>query len=877
MKTKTRLVIVMLMTIASLLTSNAMGAVCTYESVDVPKNIPDNGPPILSDLTVPDPIVIRDIDVVLTIMHDHDTDMEVYLIAPNGTVVKLFKDIGGYGDNFIETRLDDEAAISLTTCCQVNLSPWTGSYQPQEALSAFDGMSANGTWQLKVRDNHKYSTGFLKSWRIAIDFAEPLVPANPKPVDGTLNVLVNPCLSWSKEPTAGITWDVYMMDASGVMQLAAADLTEPNFCPANLNLSAWTSWQVVAKLACAKTIGPVWSFYVPNIIYVTNVPDVDKDGIMDDQGWIDWLTAQGYNVDARRANWQELDPNKIAELEAADLIIVGRGTATGNYNQAGEPTQWNSFTTPMINLNMWQIRGNVGKRWGWLNNPTDAKKDGGSPSMMVMDPTHPIFAGVTIDADGLANVLDPTIGSGGTSFLDTLDVGNGTLLAQSLGVYNAAWIVEWPVGVEYFAGAGQFAGGKRLLFSAGSQDGVPGQTTLTPQGAFNLNDEGQKLMRNAIRYMMGIEAAEIPIANFSFELPGTAKIKGWNGEGVGGTPAVDIPDWSSDAAATDSGVESDWPGHTDGVWTGFLRGTDPSAWNLTDYVIKASDVFILFVDARDNWTESASMPAKLQMTLYCLVGGVRTPLAITTVELTTTWNTYSLVFTANTVPAAVGSKIGIELTNATPSANSWIGMDNVHLINLAGSLNTKPVFSILKLDINTTNTDPNVVEPGFTSFILADSGKVVNGVKIEIAGINAPDSRRRGAPTGIPFEQLYRDFIFGRLPTAGPGMVTVTLSGLLPNMGYGITLYSFDINSNAGGPRIADWTANGEFVFETVMDATVPPTAADSYAFMASVKSDATGRIVLVGLPAVNTAANQPFAFINGLELSSTVLTPAGM
>jgi hypothetical protein len=580
-------------------------------------------------------------------------------------------------------------------------------------------------------------------------------------------------------------------------------------------------------------------------------------------------------VDARRLNWIVLDPNKIAELNAADVIILSRGLNTGNYNQAGEPTQWNSLTAPIINLNVWLARNN---RMKWLNSG-DARKDAGSPPMMVLDPTHPIFAGLAIDADGLVEVLDPAVGSGGTSFLfDILDVGNGTLLAQSLGVYNSAWVAEWPAGVDYYAGAGQINGGKRLLLSAGSQDGVPGQTTPTPQGAFNLNAEGQKLMRNAIRYMMGIESADIPIVNFSFEDP-NSKQNAWDGGTNEKGTFVDVPGWNSDTIATDSGIEGPdaWPGHTDGVMTGFLRGTDPSAWNLTDYVIKASDDFILFVDARDNWTETASMPAKLQMTLYCLVGGVRTPLATTTAELTTTWNTCSLAFTANTVPAAVGSNIGIELTNATASANSWIGMDNVHLINLAGSLSTKPVFSVIKLDINTTNTDPNVVEPGFTSFTLADSGSVVNGVKIEIAGINAGDQRRRGGPTGIPFEQLYLDFIFGRLPTAGPGMVTVTLSGLLPNMDYGITIYSFDINSNAGGPRIADWTANGEFVFETVMDATIPPTAADSYAFSASVKSDATGRIVLVGLPAVNTAENQPFAFINGLELSSTVLKTAGM
>ena len=181
-----------------------------------------------------------------------------------------------------------------------------------------------------------------------------------------------------------------------------------------------------------------------------------------------------------------------------------------------------------------------------------------------------------------------------------------------------------------------------------------------------------------------IKPAEIAVANYSFELPGTAKIKGWNAEGVSGTPAEDIPGWSSDAAATDSGVESDWPGHTDGVWTGFLRGTDSSIWNLLDYYITPGDDFVLYVDSRDNWTEAASMPAKLQMTLYYEADGQRVAAATGTAELTTTWNTFSLALTANSVPDSIGHKLGVELINATPTANSWIGLDNVHVLNLSG-------------------------------------------------------------------------------------------------------------------------------------------------------------------------------------------------
>jgi hypothetical protein len=141
--------------------------------------------------------------------------------------------------------------------------------------------------------------------------------------------------------------------------------------------------------------------------------------------------------------------------------------------------------------------------------------------------------------------------------------------------------------------------------------------------------------------------------------------------------------------ANDSGIEGPnaWPGRTDGVMTGFLMGTDPSVWNLLDYTIAAGDNFVLYVDCRDNWTSTPALPAQLQMTLYYLVDGVRTPLATTTVELTTTWNTFSLTLSPSDAAVSVGSKIGIELknaSNATDANNSWIGLDNVHLFDLSG-------------------------------------------------------------------------------------------------------------------------------------------------------------------------------------------------
>ena len=236
------------------------------------------------------------------------------------------------------------------------------------------------------------------------------------------------------------------------------------------------------------------------IVYVTSVKDQNVDGVQDNITWIDWLKARGYNVDFRPDNWVEpLDNDKIVELRAADLIIASRGMSTGSYD--GDATVWNSLSTPMICTNAWMIRSN---RWLWMNS-TSANKDAGAPILMALETGHAIFDGVELDQDGLVEILDPEVGSGNTSFLtDILDVGNGSLLAQSLGIYNTAWVVEWPAGVEYYPGSVQVTGGKRMLFMAGTQDDpyTDDNGNIMPVDVLNLNDAGKTMFLNAMEYML---------------------------------------------------------------------------------------------------------------------------------------------------------------------------------------------------------------------------------------------------------------------------------------------------------------------------------------------------------------------------------------
>jgi len=175
----------------------------------------------------------------------------------------------------------------------------------------------------------------------------------------------------------------------------------------------------------------------------------------------------------------------------------------------------------------------------------------------------------------------------------------------------------------------------------------------------------------------------VPVVNGGFEQPGTGKIKGWDGE-----TGVDIPGWSSDIAAFDSGVESGGAGGS--AYRGFLLGgmspwgstyPDPSVWQILPYRIKAGNQFALSVDALDNWSQVG--PGQLQMTLFYIApGGARTTIATQTVNLTSTWTTYKL--DVSDASAGIGGLLGIELANIpqpsrVPPGNTWINIDNVQI------------------------------------------------------------------------------------------------------------------------------------------------------------------------------------------------------
>ena len=136
-------------------------------------SIADNGTTDFSlEDPMPDSVIVGDLNVHLDISHQQDADLDVYLIGPNGTRVELFTDVGGGGDNFSGTILDDEALTPITS----GSAPFAGSYQPEGSLSDFDESDAQGTWTLEISDDRRRRSGSLNSWSIEVT---PSIPSTP--------------------------------------------------------------------------------------------------------------------------------------------------------------------------------------------------------------------------------------------------------------------------------------------------------------------------------------------------------------------------------------------------------------------------------------------------------------------------------------------------------------------------------------------------------------------------------------------------------------------------------------------------------------------------------------------------------------------------
>lgn len=126
------------------------------------------GRTVISEIEVEEGFLIADLNVQISITHSYTGHLDAYLTGPEGERIELFTEIGGGDDNFNDTIFDDQASEPIVK----GRPPFEGSFIPegllkrQPGLSAYNGKSIQGIWQLVIRGTRSDRFGMLHSWSL---------------------------------------------------------------------------------------------------------------------------------------------------------------------------------------------------------------------------------------------------------------------------------------------------------------------------------------------------------------------------------------------------------------------------------------------------------------------------------------------------------------------------------------------------------------------------------------------------------------------------------------------------------------------------------------------------------------------------------------
>ncbi len=178
----------------------------TYVASGLPATIPDNDDSgVIGSILISDVNTLIDVNVKVSITHSYDTDLVLYLIGPDDTAVLLSnrRPTDGGGINFTDTVWDDQATTPFSSVSW-GQSPYTGSYLPEQALSAFSGKVASGTWRLKVVDAASVDIGSLDEFELSFIYqAQACGPNAARYSQG----LISDYCSGSGSGSGNLVWD----------------------------------------------------------------------------------------------------------------------------------------------------------------------------------------------------------------------------------------------------------------------------------------------------------------------------------------------------------------------------------------------------------------------------------------------------------------------------------------------------------------------------------------------------------------------------------------------------------------------------------------------------------------------------------------------
>jgi len=111
---------------------------------------------------------VLDVNVKIDSLFHHWNSDLIFSLRHDADSVDFIYRVGGNGNNFFGTILNDSAEVSI-----INGSPpFTGTFAPSNPLSVFNGASSepDGYWVLKITDTQTGETGYLQSWCLSVSY-----------------------------------------------------------------------------------------------------------------------------------------------------------------------------------------------------------------------------------------------------------------------------------------------------------------------------------------------------------------------------------------------------------------------------------------------------------------------------------------------------------------------------------------------------------------------------------------------------------------------------------------------------------------------------------------------------------------------------------
>jgi subtilisin-like proprotein convertase family protein len=122
--------------------------------------------------------------VCINLTHTWDSDLNIFIVAPDGTTSSLTMGQGGSDDNYTNTCFNAFASGSIAT----GLAPFTGVFRPMGEMGRVNnGQNGNGLWKLRVVDTYPADNGTMLSF--SVTFGSNPAPYTPF-VDSNLPIVV---------------------------------------------------------------------------------------------------------------------------------------------------------------------------------------------------------------------------------------------------------------------------------------------------------------------------------------------------------------------------------------------------------------------------------------------------------------------------------------------------------------------------------------------------------------------------------------------------------------------------------------------------------------------------------------------------------------